>query len=150
VIDTSVHGFTVRAPERVFFRVIAGILGIVSVSSAMARLTHVMGSLLPAGFTKNDCTRSDRSMAMMNILRSFALSMGDLGYGGSIFFYSIIEKCNIFLEFCNLILIFVVEDDTFLGYEDDIEIEFCERPEREIVESPSEEVAIDAPSCMLA
>jgi hypothetical protein len=108
-----------------------------------------MGSLLPAGFTKNDCTRSDRSIAMMNILRSFALSMGDLGYGWSIFPYSTIEKCNIFLEFCNLILIFVIEDDPFLGDEDDIEVEPLECSEGEIVESPSEKITIDAPTGML-
>jgi hypothetical protein len=150
VIDISVHGFTVRVPDRLFLIVIAGILGTVIASSVTSRLTPVMGALSPGGFTKNDCTRSERRSDMMNILRSFVLSMGDLGYGGSIFFYSIIEKCNIFLEFCNLVLIFVVEDDSFLGYEDDIEIEFFERSEREIIESPPEEVAIDTPSCMFS
>jgi hypothetical protein len=149
VIDTSLHGFTVRAHESVFLIVIVGILGIVRVSSAIATLTHVMDSVLPAGFTKNDWTNSDRSIAMMNILRSFALSMGDLGYRWSIFLYGTIEKCNIFLEFCNLILIFVIEDDPLLRYEDDIEIESIECSEGEIIESPSKEIAIDAPTCML-
>ena len=36
------------------------------------------------------------------------------------FFYFSIQECYVFFEFCNMFAIFVVEDRSFFGNEDDI------------------------------
>jgi len=93
---------------------------------------------------------SDTAKASIKRLRSFILSIRIKCKDKLFFiFYDFVEELYIFFEFCKVCFIFVIENCSFFGYENDIERQISKVLKRYIIESSSPEVPVHTSACNL-
>jgi hypothetical protein len=91
-----------------------GIFGIVILSSLIWRSTHDCTIDVSFGGKNTSCRRRDAANANINRFKSFILSIKE-GDRNKLFFifYDFVEKLYVFLEFCKVCFIFVIENGSF-------------------------------------
>lgn len=154
VRDISWHGLMMISPVDVFFASMTGIFGMTTWSFCILSTSHhcicFAGWLVP----KKYWTPSERRKAKRKRFMSLILSMMFLSKGLVIFLCDsrwfsnlFLKEYNVFLKFCNLFSIFMIENNSFFYREYNISYHILSKISKNVIKRSSPKISIDASFC---